>query len=589
MRTHSLLRSCLMSIPLLHMAIILSLLYPPSGGNLWQVIFPSWSDLGNLWQVIFPSWVDLVLVPRILVFSALIFPPLASWVASRLPTRMVSLVGLWISLALSLAACLFFWRLLPLLANLLSLIPFFGFGLSSILSFVLAIRLPLLPTHEQTVLRVSQRDALASSGEAGRERSPISAEETRPPRAGRDFRLLLFASFGLLCHLLIAVSLFFPYIVYDPENGPITSTGWQLLAQAFQPHTAPRVSLMPPLPAPLALVLLTTLILPALIYLVCLLLWPVKSEWKDRGLRKSVSICYVLNLLGLSLSSFFAAFSVFSYGAGLHDVYQNTDVAFAIPSIAFLLSLACSSVLLGHFLPRTGWALRIRGSGEGETHREAASEEGRASKSLGLRSSRGGEAFQRETIFTRFSHDRKRLVVVLGALLGLIMLIGTSWLVIDVDLYLAGFLGPSGGVSTSFGWGLSRGEEFPFSVSLENVSDEPIRLHPITFPRGFSASLQLRREVWTSVYPVDTPDQVTKVGVPRWDVILLGPHMGVSITLIFVATAQGAYTIGPVTAHADVPFLFTTVLVSKTYTRYALLCVEVDPGMCRQSAQDIPS
>jgi hypothetical protein len=599
MRTHSLLRSCLMSIPLLHLAIILSLLYPPSGGNLWQVIFP--------------SWVDLVLVPRILVFSALMFPPLASWVASRLPTRMVSLVGLWISLALSLAACLFFWRLLPplyfsgsssvtsvtastnesltfnvLLANLLSQIPFFGFGLSSILCFVLAIRLPLLPPHEQTVLRVSQRDALASSGEAGRERSPISAEETRPPRAGRDFRLLLFAFFGLLCHLLIAVSLFFPYIDYDPENWPITSTGWQLLAQAFQPHTAPRVSLMPPLPAPLALVLLTTLILPALIYLVCLLLWPVKSEWKDRGLRKSVSICYVLNLLGLSLSSFFAAFSVFSYGAGLHDVYQNTDVAFAIPSIAFLLSLACSSVLLGHFLPRTGWALRIRGIGEGETHREAASEEGRASKSLGLRSSRGGEAFQRETIFTRFSHDRKRLVVVLGALLGLITLIGTSWLVIDVDLSLAGVLGPSGGVSTSFGWGLSRGEEFPFGVSVENVSDEPIRLLPITFPLGFSASLQLRREVLTSVYPVDTPDQVTKVGTSP-DVILLGPHMGVSMTLIFVATAQGAYTIGPVTAHADVPFLSTTVLVSKTYTRYALLCVEVDPGICRQSAQDIPS
>jgi len=342
-----------MIIPLLHLAIIFSLLYPTSGGNLWQVIFPSWIDLGNLRQVIFPSWVDLVLVPRILVFSALMFPPLASWVASRLPTRMVSLVGLWISLALSLAACLFFWRLLNL-HSLMSLIPFFGFGLSSILCFVLAIRLPLLPTHEQAVLRVSQRDALASSGEAGRERSPISAEETRPSRAGRDFRLLLLASFGLLCHLLIAVSLFFPYIVYDPENGPITSTGWQLLAQAFQPHTAPRVSLMPPLPAPLALVLLTALILPALIYLVCLLLWPVQSEWKDRGLRKSVSIGYVLNLLGLSLSSFFAAFSVFSYGAGLHDVYQITDVAFAIPPIAFLLSLACSSVLVNHFRLRSG-------------------------------------------------------------------------------------------------------------------------------------------------------------------------------------------------------------------------------------------
>jgi hypothetical protein len=161
-------------------------------------------------------------------------------------------------------------------------------------------------------------------------------------------------------------------------------------------------------------------------------------------------------------------------------------------------------------------------------------------------------------------------------------------LVIDVDLSLAGFLGPSGGVSTSFAWDLSRGEEFPFDVSVENVSDETITLRPITFPLGFSASLQLRRELVTSVYSVDTPDQGTIITTPV-DAILLGPHMGVSMTLIFVATAQGAYTIGPVTAHADVPFLFTTVLVSKTYTRYALLCVEVDPGICRQSAQDIPS
>jgi len=228
MRTHSLLRSCLIIIPLLHLAIIFSLLYPPNHGG------------GNLWP--FPSWSDLLLVPGILVFGALIFPPLASWVASRFPTRMMSLVGLWISLALSLAACLFsywyFWSpplqyvcgTVPgtsgtvsttecltsnvILAVLLSRIPFFGFGLSSILSFVLALRLPLLPIHEQAVLRVNQRDALASMGEASRERSPISAEETRPSRAGWDLRLLLFASFGLLCHLLIAVSLFFPYVDY---------------------------------------------------------------------------------------------------------------------------------------------------------------------------------------------------------------------------------------------------------------------------------------------------------------------------------------------------------------------------------------
>ncbi len=385
MRTHSLLRSCLIIIPLLHLAIIFSLLYSPShGGNLWQMIFPSWSDLlqGGL-PLLFST----------LMFGALVFPPLASWVASRLPTRMISLVGLWISLALSLAACLFFsglfWSppllysngtsgtsvvvsshesltLNVILAVLLFRIPFFGFGLSFILCFVLASRLPLLRTYEQAVLRVSQRDALASIGEASRERSHIAEEESRPSRAGQDFRLPIFAFLGLLCHLLIFLSLFATYIDYynvyqdtdlHPYGGgglPTPSTGWQLLAQAFQPQTAPRAAIMPPLPAPLALVLLTTLILPALIYLVYLALWPVKSKLKDTGLRKSVSICYVLNLIGLSLSSFFAVFSVLSHGGDLHDPVQNTHPAFAIPPIAFLLSLTCSYVLVNHFRLRSG-------------------------------------------------------------------------------------------------------------------------------------------------------------------------------------------------------------------------------------------
>lgn len=378
MRTHSLLRSCSIIIPLLYLPILFSLLYSPSnGGNLLQLIFPSWSDFLQ---------VGLPLLFSTLVFGALVFPPLALWVASRLPTRMMSMVGLWISLALSLAACLFFsglfWAppllysngssgttvvvsssgssvLHLLLAELLFRIPFFGFGLSFILCFMLAIRLPLLHTHEQAALRVSWRDTLASIGQASRESSHISEEQTRFSRLNQDFRLLLFASFGLLCHLLIAVSLFFPYIYfYDPYGYIVDrltpTTGWQLLTQAFQPQTAPRAAIMPALPAPLALVLLTTLILPVLIYLVCLSLWPVKSELKDTGLGKSVYICYVLNLIGLSLSSFFVVFSALSHGGDLHDPGQDTSLAFAIPPIAFLLSLACSYLLVNHFRLRSG-------------------------------------------------------------------------------------------------------------------------------------------------------------------------------------------------------------------------------------------
>lgn len=378
MGTHSLLQRCCFGIILLHLTIIFSLLYPPSnGGNLWQMLFPSWSDLLQG---------SLPLMFSTLMFGALVFPPLASWVASRLPTRMISLVGLWISLALSLAACLFFsglfWspallyacgsssqtsvvvssngcsELRLLLAGLLFRIPFFGFGLSSLLCFVLALRLPFLRTHAQADLRVRQQDALASIEEASGERSSISEEETRPSRAGQDVPLLLFAFVGFLCHLLIVGSLFFPYIdFYDPYGEalqPTLTTGGQLLAQAFQPQVSPRAAIMPPLSAPLALVLLSTMILPALIYLICLVLWPIKSRLKDTGLRKSVSVCYVLNLIGLSLSSFFAVFSALSHGGDLHDPVQNTHLAFAIPPIAFLLSLACSYVLVKHFRLRSG-------------------------------------------------------------------------------------------------------------------------------------------------------------------------------------------------------------------------------------------
>jgi hypothetical protein len=82
MKTYSLLRSCSIMIPCLHLAIIFSLLYSPShGGNLWQRIFPSWSDL-------LQDGLPLV-VYSTLMFGALVFPPLASWVASRLARSQV--------------------------------------------------------------------------------------------------------------------------------------------------------------------------------------------------------------------------------------------------------------------------------------------------------------------------------------------------------------------------------------------------------------------------------------------------------------------------------------------------------------------
>jgi hypothetical protein len=184
-----------------------------------------------------------------------------------------------------------------------------------------------------------------------RERS----EEGRQPA-----RLALFAGLGLICHLLIFLSLFLTYIEYfniysATDRGspvePIPNTGWQLLSEAFQPQTPQRVADMgsPPLAAPLAVVLLVALILPALIYLALLLLLPISVTWKTPPLRRGLVLGSWLNFIGLSLSGLWLLSS--NRPEDLHGPYQNVDLAFAIPPAAFLLSLICCGLLLG-YLPR---------------------------------------------------------------------------------------------------------------------------------------------------------------------------------------------------------------------------------------------
>jgi hypothetical protein len=42
-------------------------------------------------------------------------------------------------------------------------------------------------------------------------------------------------------------------------------------------------------------------------------------------------------------------FSILSHGGDLHESLQNTHLAFAIPPLAFLCSLVCSSLLVNPF------------------------------------------------------------------------------------------------------------------------------------------------------------------------------------------------------------------------------------------------
>ncbi len=254
-----LLRCCFITISLIYLVILASFFFPLYNGiSAWQRIFPVQTD-----PALVGSYSVFINVVSFTLFLGvpLVLPPLAAWLALRFPTRMVSLVSLWISLPVTLIAylvCSLFFEV-PLFLPFpntsqqpalspVSYIPPYAFVISFILCLILTILLPLIPTYKQNTLHMSRSESLASTQKESGEQSHFSAEETLPVRAGKGFRLPTFASLGLLCHLLIALSLFFPYIDYYNPYGdalqPTLITGWQLLSEPFQPDSS-IVSLMP--------------------------------------------------------------------------------------------------------------------------------------------------------------------------------------------------------------------------------------------------------------------------------------------------------------------------------------------------------
>lgn len=151
----------------------------------------------------------------------------------------------------------------------------------------------------------------------------------QPKRASTDRHLLLTAllvSLGLVCPLLVFLSL--PLTFLESYDG-ITEvtrrlTGWYLLGGGSR-----------------EMVLLATLILPIFPYLSCLLLFRVKSMWKEALLVTSFSLNCLLNMVGFALT--------FALTSGWNDLYVTSKIEAAdrIPPVAFLLSFLCSCILLG--------------------------------------------------------------------------------------------------------------------------------------------------------------------------------------------------------------------------------------------------
>ena len=341
MRTRPLLvRISAIIIPCAHMLIGISLFFP---------FAPFQKSVSTGWQWYLPGGpgpLDLYSIASSdMLIMAFALPPLASFIVFRSPTTMLGLLGVWISLPLTLFYhYVFVNTAIDYHGFLIGVSPAVwfppvGFALSFICCLTLALYLPSLRTGTQE-RRAIRQPALLEAG------LPEGAEGVSHPDGGASPAYLTrwslrpsLAFIGLLCHLLIGLSLTFPYTeLYDGYDGWLMgrTTGWQILGKVLQRQSILSCG---------ALLLLAAVVLPALLYLACLLPFPRTSERREARLFKGTYLSYLLNTLGFSLSLTALAISLFVWSGDLHDVL-STDVAFAIPPAAFLLSLLCSSVLL---------------------------------------------------------------------------------------------------------------------------------------------------------------------------------------------------------------------------------------------------
>jgi hypothetical protein len=349
----SLAQGCVRIIALAHFLIFLSLFSPvqfplsysenpPCIG--WQLFFPSCHLSPSDLHILYPHGIVVGFVRFALIaLIVLALPPLASVAVFRPRSRMSGLIGLWISLPLTLGSCLFFViEALPAFAALeaaspATWFPPLGFALSFIACLVLALHQPLIRVSRPVHVELGQHERTEWA-------SPLPGVGL-PAHSTRGGFRLLFSFIGLLCHLGIGLSLFFTYIdtynpygsATSPDETTTLTTGWQLLGEAFQAGIVPTT---------VAIVLLAALVLPVPIYLMYLLPFSWRSDWINRQRFSSASLSRLLNIIGLSLSGVLLLLFFIFRGGDMHQPMNTTHLAFVVPPTAFLLSLLCSTVLI---------------------------------------------------------------------------------------------------------------------------------------------------------------------------------------------------------------------------------------------------
>jgi hypothetical protein len=304
----------------------------------------------SLWLALLPSWRGLFVFSRVpsllmvlLVFVPLLFPLLAAWGAWRPATRLLSLVGLRISLPL-IGLALFFWSVLALelyapssgLQGLLSrvlFIPPVAFALSFCCCFLAAISVRRVLEAEATPSLDALPVAAQESADelTGPEKTPRAAYPRQLPA---PVPLLLLTIGGLLCQALAVVGLSLPYTTtYDPYmHATWSTTGWQtfgLDAPSF----------------PVMFVLLTIPLLPVLAVLIGR--WPALrlSLWRERLLAGGILLSYWLNLAGLLVSGIMLAYALLFLGTDSNKQTHWLGAASGLPVLAFLLALTWSGLL----------------------------------------------------------------------------------------------------------------------------------------------------------------------------------------------------------------------------------------------------
>lgn len=149
-------------------------------------------------------------------------------------------------------------------------------------------------------------------------------------------------------------------------------------------------------------------------------------------------------------------------------------------------------------------------------------------------------------------------------------------------------LAPSGPITAILDSGLRVGQPEDFGVELENVSsDTTLTLRSVSLPNGLPPHVHLQHVVYTTTgilgtrgWPVNSDSGPTIPTVPL-DGARVPPGGKSFAVLVLVADRPGAYVVGPVTIHAEVPGPFgIPIPIEQTLTQYGVLCPGVTKSAC---------